>query len=334
MTFLLLALLLGPPGAAPLPSASPIRLTHTAFGKPSEIEVRDLAPEVAREVIHRAFAEIADAERFTDPSRAEGGLGALNAAAGQGPQPVEAGLLAALARTRDFCVWSENAHGPLGRDLYALWGFRAPPLPIPEPPSPERAAQAAGIAACSRLTVDVPKGTATLAEGSGLDFWGFAEGYAVDRAVEILRRHGSGNAFVRIGMVQRGFGAGPAGKGWLAVLPQVPGMEEPASRVYLLDKALASASQEDHPQAGAGKPFPYVNQRTGQPAEGVVAAAAVADQAIDAQGLATILVITGPREGQLRLGSLRPKPSVRWFLGSGEGTPLQVDYRWSEVSRR
>lgn len=294
--------------------------------------MRDLAAQGAREVIQKALAEISEIERLTDAVRPDGGLAALNAAAGKGPQPVDPRLLAALARAHDFCFWSEGAHGPLGRDLYSLWGLRTQ---VSDPPSPERVEQAVSLASCSRLTLDLQKGTTTLAAGSGLDLWGFAEGHAVDRAIDILRQGGAANGLVRIGSIHRGFGPGPGGKGWLVALPQVSGLEEPAGQVYLRDRSLAVAAQSDHPLGGSGTVgFPYINQRTGRPAQGVLVTAAVTDLAIDAQGLAAALLIAGPREGQLRLGSLRPRPSVLWFLGSGTGTPLQVGYRWSEVSRR
>ncbi len=321
----LLALLLGAP---PSPATSPLRLADKAFGKPAEIEVRDLPAETAREAIRKAFMAITETERLADAMRPDGGLTALNAAAGKGPQKTDPRLLAMLGRAADFCSWSEGAHGPLGRDLYALWGLRSA---VADPPSPEQMEKAAGLTGCTRLTVDLEKGTAELAAGSGLDLWGFAEGLAVDRAVEVLRQGGAANGFVRIGAVQRGFGAGPRSKGWPVELPRLPGLEEPTGGLYLRDHALAVASPADHPLGGAA---PYVNQRTGRPPEGVLAAMAVTEQAADAQGLATTLFILGPREGQVRLGSLRPRPSVLWFLGSGAGAPLQVDYRWSEVSRR
>jgi len=316
---LLLALLAG---AFPSPGA-PLRYSAQAFGRPAEIEVRDLPEEAGREVIQKALAEIADVERLTGVDRPEGGLAALNSAAGHGPQPVEPRLLTMLARAGDFCVWSEGAHGPLGRELYAVW---AASLQAPEPPSAERLEKAVSLTACSRLAVDPQQGTATLAEGSALDLSGFAEGYAADRAVEVLRQGGSGNGFVRIGTVQRGFGPGPGGKGWPVELPRLPGLEEPTGQVFLLDRSLAVASQSDRPA--------YLNQRTGQPAKGTLATVAVTDKALDAAGLAAALLIAGPREGQLRVGSLRPRPSVLWFLGSGTGAPLQVGYRWSEVNRR
>jgi FAD:protein FMN transferase len=316
--------------AAPLPvsEALTLRQADKAFGRPAEIEVRDLPPDAAREAIRRAFTEIAETERLTDATRPDGGLAALNAAAGRGPQKPDSRLLAMLGRASDFCFWSEGAHGPLGRDLYALWGLRAA---VAAPPTPEQAEKAAALTACTRLTVNPEKGTVELAAGSGLDLWGFAEGLAVDRAVDSLRQNSVVNGFVRIGSVQRGFGGGPAGKGWPVEIPRLPGLEEPAGRLNLRDRAMAVASPADHPLGGAA---PYLSQRTGRPPEGILAAVAVTDLAVDAQGLATSLFILGPREGQVRMGSVRPRPSVLWFLGSGAGTPVEVGYRWSEVGRR
>ena len=327
----LLALLIGAANS-PAPASAPLRQEFQAFGKPAEIEIRDLPPETARQVIQKALAEIADVERLTSADRADGGIAALNAAAGSGPQPVDPRLLTALSRANDFCFWSEGAHGPLGRDLYSIWGLRTP---VEKPPAAERVEKAVGLAACGGLALDAQKGTATLAAGGGLDLWGFAEGLAVDRAVEILRQGSAGNGFVRVGAVQRGFGPGPGGKGWPVLLPRISGTEESAGQVYLRDRSLAVAAQSDHPlQNSETTGFPYINQRTGQPARGVLAAAAITDAALDAEGLAAALLIAGPREGQLRMGSLRPRPSVLWLLGSGTGAPLQVGYRWSEVNRR
>ena len=304
-----------------------LRQADQAFGRPAEITVRGLPAEAAREAIRRAFAEIAETERLADATRPDGGLAALNAA-GKGPQKPDPRLLAMLGQALAFCYWSEGANGPLGRDLNALWGLRSP---VAAPPNADQTEKAAALTACAHLTVDLDKGTAALEAGSGLDLWGFAEGLALDRAVEVLRQNGAVNGFVRIGSVQRGFGRGPAGKGWPVELPQPPGLEEPVGRVYLRDHAVAVAALADHPLGGAA---PYLSQRTGRPPEGILSTVVVTELAAEAQGLATSLFILGPREGQTRLGSLRPRPSVLWFLGSGAGTPVEVGYRWSEVSRR
>jgi FAD:protein FMN transferase len=295
-----------------------------AFGQPVEVQVRGLSPDATREAVQKALAGISEIERLT-----AAGSAALSAAAGKGPRPVDPRLLELLARAESFCQWSEGAHGPLGKDLYALWGLHTK---VEDLPAPAAMLQAVQAAACDRLALDPQKKTAALAEGSGVDLVGFAEGAAVDRAVEILRERKVSDAFVRVGPVQRGIGPGPAGKGWPVVLPQVSGLTEPADEVYLRDESLAVAASSDHPlEVGTSS---YLNQRTGLPAQGVLAAVAVTELAVDAQGLATTMLIVGPREGELRMGTLRPRPSLLWFLGTGEGAPLMVNYRWLEFTRR
>jgi thiamine biosynthesis lipoprotein ApbE len=311
---LLFALLVGASPATPAPAR--------AFGQTVEIQIRGLSGEATREAFQKALVGIAAMERLVTD-----GTASLSAAAGKGPQPVDPRLLDLLARAGSFCQWSEGAHGPLGKSLYALWGPQ-----VEDPPGSEALLQAVTAAACDRLTSDPQKRTATLAAGSGVDLLGFAEGAAVDRAVEILRGQKVANAFVRIGPVQRAFGPGPAGKGWPVFLPQVPGLTEPADLVYLRDQSLAVAAGSDHPLLVGSSS--YLNQRTGEPAQGVLAAVAVTELAVDAQGLATTMLILGPREGELRMGTLRPRPSLLWFLGSGEGPPLLVNYRWTEFTRR
>ena len=332
MPLLLWMFLLGASPVAPLPVVPPVRATLSAFGATGEIEVRGLSREAGQQAIEKAAAEVAEVERLTDAVRSGGGLAALNAAAGRGPQAVDPRLLTVLTRAREFCLWSDRAHGPLARDLYALWGVRSP---APTAPTPERVNPYLELTACERLDLDPDKGTAALAPGSGLDLQGFSEGFAVDRAMEVLKAQGVTNALVRIGSTWRGLGEGPAGRGWPLVLPPVPGLDEPPTRVFLRDKALAVAGRTDRPLILDGEPLPpYLNQRTGQPVKNVVAAHAATNLAVDAQGLAVTLLITGPRDGQIRLGSLQPKPSVLWFLGTGAGPPLRIEYRWSEVPKK
>lgn len=304
------------------PAVQPVRLTAPAFSATAEVEVRDLPEEPARRAAAKALAEVAEIERLTSSERPDGGLTCLNTAAGRGPQAVDPRLMTVLTRALDFCVWSEVAHGPLGRGLYQAWGLRSP---APEPPDRGRIESAVALAACERLHLDAAKGTVAIDEGSGLELQGFAEGFAVDRAVEVLREQGVANGLVRLGNTWRGFGEGPAGKGWPVTLPAVPGLGGPAGRIFLRDGALSIVLPGERPS---------FNHRTGKPVQGVVATAAAIPSALDAQALAAILTVTGPREGQLRLGSLQPRPSVIWFMGTGEGHPLHVEYRWSLVPKR
>lgn len=313
----------------------PVRIAAVAFGDPVEIEVRDLPRDAARAAIQTALAEVAELERLTRaaaaPSDTAGGLSALNATAGGGPQPVDPKLMPLLVRAQEFCFWSDGAHGPLGGDLYNLWGLRTGET-LPEAPDPGSLQQASGSAQCDRLKLTPASNTAELAAGGRLDLSGFVEGYAVDQAVETLRKSGVANAFVQVGTLQRAIGGGADGRGWKIVLPRFPGMDNPAGRFLLKDRSAAILSTLEDPLRIADQALlPYVNQRTGLPTPGIVGVATVTELAVDAQALAIAMALTGPREGQLRMGSLRPNPSVLWFLGSGSGVPLQVDHRWGDV---
>jgi FAD:protein FMN transferase len=321
---------------APPPSATrPVRVSATAFRHPVEIEVRDLPPETARQAIDAALAEAAEVERLADPdgdAQAAGGLAALNAAAGKGPQPVDPRLLPALSKALDFCLWSEQAYGPLGRDLNRLWGVRSP---VAASPVPDLLDKAVAATACGRLEIEPQKKTATLAAESAVDLWGFAEGLAVDRAVEVLRQRGVRNGYVHVGGIYRGFGPGSDGRGWSVSPALFPGTVIPLTRLFLHDKALAVVALSDPPlKIGDETLSPWISHRTGRPVQGTVATLAYTDLALDAQGLAVTLTITGPTEGQLRLGSLRPSPAMLWLQGSGTGEPLQITYHWGDVPKR
>jgi len=325
----LLTLLLSPPLAPP----SPLHLDGRAFDQPVTIDVRDLPPDAAREAASAALREIAVLERETDPEPPAGAppivgtLAALNAAAGKGPQAVEPHLFTILSRTADYCTFSNGALGPLARDLYRLWGVGAPAAGLPPE---DKLAEAIKAAACSRLVLDPKARTAALQAGSALALRGFAEGAAVDRAVAVLQEKGVRNSVVGIGRVWRAIGPGADGKGWRIALPTLAGMQSSIGEVLLRDQSLALVAAGDRPITIGGDVYsPFVDQRTGRPIEGVEAVAARTLEGLDAQALASSRFILGTREGQLRVGGVRPEPSVLWALGSGAGAPLLVEYHWA-----
>jgi thiamine biosynthesis lipoprotein len=313
-------------------AAPPLRLSAAAFGGRAMVEVRDLEPAAAQAAARAALDTIRELDALSDPQgTTPGGLGALNRAAGAGPQSLQPRLMQLLSRAKTFCDWSEGAHGPLGGKLYALWGLRGD---APGLPNPERLETARAAAACDRLRLEPSSGRVNLAEGSEIDPWGFAAGFAVDEAVAALRASGVKNGWASAGGAQRGFGGGPAGKGWPATLPKVSGSTQPADSVLLVDQALAFADRDSHRMRAGGEEFaPYLDQRRGRPTEGMLLVAASSELAIDAQALAVAAFVMGNREAQFRMGNLRPKPALFWAAGSGEGEPMILSSGWSALRR-
>ncbi|HRC84426.1 MAG TPA: FAD:protein FMN transferase [Thermoanaerobaculia bacterium] len=306
--------------------------TFTAFGRSSQAAVLGLAPEAAEKALQTAVAEIRVVEDLANPkSPAELSLGALNRGSHPGAQRIDPRLLATLSRALQFCQWSDGTNGPLGGQLYALWGRYEARL---SNPSSGDVATAVASAACDHLSLDERSSSAALSESSLADLGDFAPGWAVDTALAKLQEAGGTSGWVRIGGVAHGFGPGPTGKGWQVEPPSIPSLSPALPVVWLRDEAYAAAAADDgEMRAGNEIWAPYLDQRKGQPSSGVLAVLVSADSALDAQGLAATLFALGSRDGQRRLGALSPRPRVLWILGSGTGTPLLVEYFWSSRRR-
>lgn len=309
-------------------SVEPVRLTSEVLGEEAAIEVRNLPGDEARTAIRGALLEMFEVGVLLDPDApADGGLGALNRAAGVEARELDPRVFELLVRSLQYCFWSHGAHGPLGGSVYRLWrqkdemGRSVEPLDLRE---------AVATAQCSQLTLqpgEPPMGS--LGAGSGLLAFGMARGFLVDLAVAHLEERGATNLVVELGTVVRAVGPGPTGSGWAVAIPGTREVRHPLDQIWLRDQSLVVIRR---PAPGTGVAIP-IDQRTGVPARGVVQVAAVSRLAVDTEAMSTALFVLGLTEGQRHLGSLDPRPSVFWLLGSSGGVPLESTYRWSELAR-
>ena len=328
------ALCAGPPAPrAAEPSGTdgrtePRRLRAEALGLPLSVEVRDLTAAAAEEALRDAFRHLQATVRLLEETEER-----LNAdARSERAVTVEAPAFELLRRAREFCRWSDGAVGPLGGGLRDHWQAAAG-NPSPPPVSPALAE----AAACDRLALDPETSTVRVAAGSRVALAPFATGFAVDRTVEKLRELGVANGRVRLGRIERAFGAGPRRvddwgeplpAGWPAALPTFEGHSEPLDRLRLTDHSLAVLWRADWP----GDHPLHVDQRNGRPPEGVWATVAVTELAVDAQALAVAAMVLGSREGRFRMAGLEPEPSVLWLMGRGRGRALRSDLNWADLA--
>ncbi len=313
----------------PATGQEPLRREAMAFGVPVVIQATGPDWQALDDAIQGAFAHLREIETLTDGS--SGTLAGLNDEASESPQAVSEEFFALLQRASWYCRWSDGRHGPLGAWLYASWGLRQP---VVARPGDSGLAQRAGLADCDRLRLDPQAQTVSLAPPSRIDLWGFERGFAVDSVVDQLVQSGVASASVRIGNVQRAIGPGPEGKGWDLSLPLPSQLSDLYDKVRLRDSSLAIASPAAARMAMGGVTFPpYLDQRTGQPIEGIAATLAASNLAVDAEALSASAFISGPRVGSHLIAQLQPKPSILWWLGSGQGKGLLTDYNWSRIVR-
>ena len=254
----------------------------------------------------------------------------LSAAVHEAKAQLPQDLFDLVSRASAFCTWSDGAAGPTGGALYRLWDESARRGALPTPAQLE---EAAATAKCNRMTLDPTHREVAVSPGSELDLRGFrlrvgrrSCGPQLDRG----RSHQSqgrarpGDPRSRRWAGRQGVGSCPADALHLGQ-PEQP--DPPAGPIRCRRRSLL----RDLEVAGDRIPTTF-DLRSGKPATGVSLVAAVTTFAADAEPLALAMSVLGANGGQLRLGSLQPKPSVLWLLGSGASAVI-ASSNWSAVHR-
>jgi thiamine biosynthesis lipoprotein len=151
--------------------------------------------------------------------------------------------------------------------------------------------------------------------GVELDPGGIGKGYAVDRMVEILRRHGFDTALVAGSKSSIcGLGAPPAGVGgWRAEIrdPGRPGAC--VANVLLNDASLSTSGTAEQCHWSDGSVYSHiVDPRTGWPLQKVAQVSVVTPNALDGEVWAKACLLNGPRWAAER------KPDAFRILFCGE----------------
>ena len=131
--------------------------------------------------------------------------------------------------------------------------------------------------------------------GIEIDLGGIAKGYAVDRAVEILRAYGVTQALVSSGTsTLYALGAPPGDRAWRITIRDPYDAGKAGDVVFLKNFALSvSGNYEKFFELG-GKTYSHIlNPRTGRPAENMLSTAVLAPAATQADALSTALFVLG-----------------------------------------
>lgn len=133
--------------------------------------------------------------------------------------------------------------------------------------------------------------------GMGVTLDGIAKGYIIDRAIEILMEYGISRALVNAGGDIRVIGERTLNEPWKVAL-QHPGDEESfITVVKLKNQAIATSGDYTQYFFSDRSAHHIVDPRTGLSAVGLISATVVTDRAMDADALATSVMVLGQAEG-------------------------------------
>ena len=265
-------------------------------------------------------------DRLMSHYRPESPLSRLNRAAGSGPVVVEPELFDFL----ELCLrWSRESDGAFDvtvGPLMKAWGFFRDEGRWPDT---RRLRAALAVVGYRHVALDRARRSVSFDRaGVELDLGGIGKGYAVDRAVELLRRRGVASALVNLGGSSvYGLGAPPGGEAWEVGIqdPADPGRK--AVSVALRDQALSVSGGYARFFEKDGVRYSHVmDPRTGRPVVGVLSVAVVGASATDGDALDNVLFVQGLARARAFVARLPPRAaaSVYYFLPqAGTGWRLE-----------
>ena len=292
------------------------RSAEPAMGTLAEVLVAHPGSD-ASDLARAALEEIRDVERRMtrfDPSSEVGRVNAnpdryftVSRATGQ---VVSTAL--AIARA------SDGSFDPsLGR-LEAQWGFyeKKPPTKLPTARDAQKAhdpgyrnIELRGDSARPRLRIKGPD--------IQIDLGGIAKGYAVDRAVDLLRDHGVVHALVNIGGDLHALGGHPDGRPWQVGVRHPRQAGRFLTVLALRDKAVATSGDYENFFVADGRRYHHLlDPRTRAPAQFHRSFTVTASSAMIADALATAAFASAPLAAERLMRRLAPGT---WLAADNSG---------------
>jgi FAD:protein FMN transferase len=272
----------------------------------SRLEARD-AMLAAHAEVERVAALLWEEETGSD-------IYHLNRATG--PHQVHAETYDFLLRSRDFSRVTGGAFDITIRPVLELYDFLDEATPPPRTRAVTARLQDVGI---ERLRFG-PAHTVTGDRGTRVAVGGVAKGYAVDRAVYVLRSRGIENALVNAGGDLYAMGM-LEGRPWRVGIRHPDDPSEIVEVLEVSDAAVAtSGDYQRYVMRGGVRYHHLLDPTSGRPARHVRSATVVARTAEAADALATGLFVAGPRKG---FGFLMEVPGARGIVIGMDGAVLR-----------
>lgn len=293
------------------------RLESSAAIMGSEFRIACYAPsrKLAAGAITAALDEVRRVDAVLSHYKPESELSRINRDAARRPVRVSREMADLLTTCLRYSSASEGAFDITVGALVKAWGFYGEKGSLPSLWALWRARWNTGF---QYLQVDQRDRTVRfLRSGLRLDPGGIGKGYAVDRAVEILRDYGIERALVSSGTSSIYALGAPPGEaaGWRLTIRGPASLKKRVATVSLRDEALStSGSYEKFFEIGGKRYGHILDPRTGRPAAGPSAVSVIGPQTIDTEAWATALIVNG-REWARR----HPVPKSRIFLCPEDG---------------
>ena len=283
------------------------------MGTVYEIAAYDESPERASKAIDKAFAEIVRLDSVLSNYKPESDLSRLNRNGHFHAEKVPPDLYRVIEESVKYSKVSGGKFDITVAPLVDMWkaalrGDRAP--------TQEEQEKLRACVGYEKIELIPPDMVEFHSPCMRIDVGSIGKGYAVDRAVEILRANGIENALVDAGQSSiYGMGAPPGQSAWEVHL------RDPSNRVdpmVMLNENSVSTSEQTPPSLLGNETAGHIiDPENGKPLETKYALSIVAKTGTASDALSTTLLLVGPDKGKPIVKEISDAAAI-WISADGE----------------
>lgn len=301
--------------------ARPLKRTEMIMG--TVIEITVIPPN--QEAIEEAFDAIKEVDQLMSTYKPESEVSILNR---QGQNHLSLQTSRIIQEAIKFSVVTNGAFDITCRPLINLWKRAKKEEKIPTLKEIE---EARSLVSYKKIIL---QGDLVMFQQPGMqiDLGGIAKGWAVDKAIQALKRRGVRAALVNAGGDLFALGKRGLWKKWDVGIQNPRDEEKILSTIEVSHRGVATSGDYRRYFTLEGRRFSHiVDPRTGETVQDVpMSVTVVAPDATTADALATGIFVLGPEEGMRLIESL---PGVEGLIVS-EGMRMDTSSGWSKFQKR
>ena len=301
--------------------------SHESMGTVFTVAVYGRDRSFLAEVVEQVFEEVDRLDKQMSNYKSDSELSAINREAAGHPVVVEPGLFHLLEISAHRSEETDGAFDITVGPLMKSWGFFRGRGRLPTGAEITQVLKRVGY---QHVKLDVQHRTIRFDEpGIDLDLGGIAKGYAVDRAVDILRSNGITSALVSSGTSSiYALGSPPGVRGWKITVRDPYDARKPADVIHLQNYSVSiSGSYEKFFKIGEKDYCHIMDPHTGWPVQGVLSTVVLATTGTDTDGRSAGCFVMGVERTRKYL-AVHPNLAVIFYL------PTEAPARYKRIPVR
>ena len=293
-------------------SASFVHKKKYVMGTVFEIVAYDASPAHASDAINRAFEKIVQLDELMSNYKFDSALSRLNRSAHFHAENVPSDLYRVVEESLRYSKISGGKFDISVGPLVDLWKAEIRGERAPSPAEEEKVRRCVGY---EKIKLFAPDRIEFLSPCLQIDLGAIGKGYAVDRAVEILRSHGIREALIDAGgSTIYAMGSPPGQTGWRVHLRDPSKKIDP--QVILNEDSVSTSEQTPPSLLGNDSAGHIIDPDTGVPLKTTFAVSIIAKSATASDALSTTLLLVGPEKGKTLIKSVTDAAAI-WISPEG-----------------